>query len=64
MFYCLQAPEINWTAVIENLDHEGFYVSSEAAFSFFMSVYHRACQVGFLVRISAIIWPQNRRIME
>ncbi|XP_027108902.2 uncharacterized protein [Coffea arabica] len=51
------APEINWTAVIENLDHEGFYVPSEAAFSFFMSVYHRACQDPFpLHAVCGSVW--------
>ncbi|CAL5401263.1 unnamed protein product [Camellia sinensis] len=38
------APETNWISVVENLDHEGFYFPNEAAFSFFMSVYKRACQ--------------------
>lgn len=32
---------------MENLDHEGFYIPNEEAFSFFMSVYRRACQVSF-----------------
>lgn len=41
----LQAPETNWTSVVENLDHDGFYFPNEAAFSFFMSVYRHACQV-------------------
>lgn len=30
---------------MEKLDHEGFYIPNEAAFSFFMSVYRHACQV-------------------
>ena len=30
---------------MENLDHEGFYFPNEGAFSFFMSIYARACQV-------------------
>ncbi|KAK9274352.1 hypothetical protein L1049_019166 [Liquidambar formosana] len=41
------APGINWVGVIENLDHEGFYLPNEEAFSFFMSVYRRACQDPF-----------------
>lgn len=36
---------INWINVMEKLDHEGFFIPNEAAFSFFMSVYKRACQV-------------------
>ncbi|XP_028127321.1 uncharacterized protein LOC114323834 isoform X2 [Camellia sinensis] len=41
----VQAPEANWISVVESLDHEGFYFPNEAAFSFFMSVYRRGCQV-------------------
>lgn len=43
--YCIQAPGINWTTVIENLDHEGFFVPNEEAFSFLMSVFKHACKV-------------------
>jgi len=43
--YLLQAPQTNWVRVIENLDHEGFYLPSEEAFSFLMSVYKHACKV-------------------
>ncbi|KAL3516917.1 hypothetical protein ACH5RR_023819, partial [Cinchona calisaya] len=51
------APEINWTAVIENLDHEGFSVPSEAAFSFFMSVFSHACQDPFpLHAVCGSVW--------
>ncbi|KAI3908415.1 hypothetical protein MKW92_020455 [Papaver armeniacum] len=39
------APDTNWVHVMENLDHEGFYLPSEDSFSFFMSVYASACQV-------------------
>lgn len=45
--YCIQAPGINWTRIVENLDHEGFFVSSEEAFSFLMSVYKHACKVFY-----------------
>ncbi|CAK7347840.1 unnamed protein product [Dovyalis caffra] len=31
------APGTNWIQVIKNLDHEGFYVANEEAFSFLMS---------------------------
>ncbi|XP_047314979.1 CCR4-NOT transcription complex subunit 1-like isoform X3 [Impatiens glandulifera] len=51
------APSISWSAVIENLDHEGFYIPNEAAFSFFMSVYRRACQDPFpLHAICGSLW--------
>ena len=42
---CVQAPELNWVTVLDNLDHEGFYIPDEAAFSFLMSIYKHACQV-------------------
>ncbi|RZC68421.1 hypothetical protein C5167_031663 [Papaver somniferum] len=35
----LLAPDTNWVHVMENLDHEGFYLPSEDSFCFFMSVY-------------------------
>jgi len=43
----VQAPEINWVRVMESLDHEGFYIPSEDAFKFFMTIYKNACQVHF-----------------
>ncbi|GMI98283.1 hypothetical protein like AT1G02080 [Hibiscus trionum] len=51
------APDTNWVRVIENLDHEGFYIPSEAAFTFFMSVYQHACQDPFpLHAICGSVW--------
>ncbi|XP_047948828.1 CCR4-NOT transcription complex subunit 1-like [Salvia hispanica] len=51
------APGINWIYVMENLDHEGFYIPNEAAFSFFMSIYKHACQEPFpLHTICGSIW--------
>ncbi|XVF22765.1 hypothetical protein REPUB_Repub12eG0199200 [Reevesia pubescens] len=51
------APGTNWIGVIENLDHEGFYIPNEAAFSFFMSVYRHACQEPFpLHAICGSVW--------
>ncbi|KAK8565927.1 hypothetical protein V6N12_059472 [Hibiscus sabdariffa] len=51
------APDINWIQVIENLDHEGFYIPSESAFTFFMSVYQHACQDPFpLHAICGSVW--------
>ncbi|XP_048431931.1 CCR4-NOT transcription complex subunit 1 isoform X3 [Pyrus x bretschneideri] len=38
------APGTNWIQVIENLDHEGFYIPNQEAFSFFMSVYQHVCE--------------------
>ncbi|XP_056174649.1 uncharacterized protein LOC115684386 isoform X1 [Syzygium oleosum] len=51
------APGINWLSVIESLDHEGFYLPNEEAFSFFMSVYRCACQDPFpLKAICGSVW--------
>lgn len=44
----IQAPQTNWTRVVENLDHEGFYFPDEKAFYLFMSIYRNACQVHLL----------------
>ncbi|KAB2002732.1 hypothetical protein ES319_D11G085800v1 [Gossypium barbadense] len=54
------APGTNWIRVIENLDHEGFYIPSEAAFTFFMSVYQHACQDPFpLHAICGSVWKNS-----
>lgn len=51
------APSVDWIRVMENLDHEGFYIPNEEAFSFFMSVYRRACQDAFpLHTICGSVW--------
>ncbi|XP_058205092.1 uncharacterized protein LOC131319013 isoform X2 [Rhododendron vialii] len=41
------APDTNWIHVMENLDHEGFYLPSGQAFSLFMAIYHCASQEPF-----------------
>ncbi|KAK4379437.1 hypothetical protein RND71_001299 [Anisodus tanguticus] len=51
------APGLNWVTVMENLDHEGFYIPDEAAFSILMSIYKHACQDPFpLGAICGSIW--------
>ncbi|XP_011090133.1 CCR4-NOT transcription complex subunit 1 isoform X2 [Sesamum indicum] len=51
------SPGINWINVMEKLDHEGFYIPNEAAFSFFMFVYKHACQDAFpLHAICGSVW--------
>ncbi|XP_049386601.1 uncharacterized protein LOC125850809, partial [Solanum stenotomum] len=51
------APELNWVTIMENLDHEGFYIPNEAAFNFLMSVYKHASQGHFPLRaICGSIW--------
>ncbi|KAL0379712.1 UNVERIFIED_CONTAM: CCR4-NOT transcription complex subunit [Sesamum angustifolium] len=51
------SPGINWINVMEKLDHEGFYIPNEAAFSFFMFVYKHACQDPFpLHAICGSVW--------
>ncbi|KAK1304862.1 hypothetical protein QJS10_CPB11g00341 [Acorus calamus] len=37
-------PELDWIRVMENLDHDGFYIPDEGAFSLLMSIYAYACQ--------------------
>ncbi|CAA0842704.1 transcription regulators [Striga hermonthica] len=50
-------PGVNWISVMEKLDHEGFYIPNEAAFSLFMSVYRHACQDPFpLHAICGFVW--------
>ncbi|XP_077245049.1 uncharacterized protein LOC143885003 isoform X2 [Tasmannia lanceolata] len=50
-------PETNWTLVMENLDHEEFYFPDEEAFSFFMSIYAKACPDPFpLHSICGSVW--------
>lgn len=54
------APSTNWVHVIENLDHEGFYIPNQEAFSFFMSVYKRVCQEPFpLHAICGSVWKNT-----
>lgn len=51
------APGLNWVTVLDNLDHEGFYIPDGAAFSFLMSIYKHACQDPFpLGTICGSIW--------
>ncbi|KAL8500295.1 hypothetical protein ACS0TY_020046 [Phlomoides rotata] len=53
-------PGINWINVMEKLDHEGFYIPNEAAFSLFMSVYRHACQDPFpLHAICGFVWKNT-----
>ncbi|KAG5142481.1 hypothetical protein JHK82_018176 [Glycine max] len=54
------APHTNWVRVIESLDHEGFFLPSEEAFSFLMSVYKHACKEPFpLHAICGSIWKNT-----
>ncbi|TYH38529.1 hypothetical protein ES332_D12G116000v1 [Gossypium tomentosum] len=51
------APNTNWVQVIEHLDHEGFYIPNETAFTFFMSVYQHSCQEPFpLHAVCGSVW--------
>ncbi|PON57727.1 CCR4-NOT transcription complex subunit [Trema orientale] len=54
------APSTNWVQVIENLDHEGFYIPNGEAFSFFMSIYNRVSQEPFpLHAICGSVWKNT-----
>ncbi|XP_068669588.1 uncharacterized protein [Aristolochia californica] len=51
------APETNWISVMENLDHEGFYLPDEGAFSVLMSIYKSVTQDPFpLHAICGSVW--------
>ncbi|PPD83203.1 hypothetical protein GOBAR_DD19873 [Gossypium barbadense] len=51
------APNTNWVQVIEHLDHEGFYIPNETAFTFLMSVYQHSCQEPFpLHAVCGSVW--------
>ncbi|KAL4562855.1 hypothetical protein LXL04_026886 [Taraxacum kok-saghyz] len=54
------APGINWTIVIENLDHEGFYIPDEASFSLLISCYRLASQDPFpLSAVCGNVWKNT-----
>ncbi|KAG9452304.1 hypothetical protein H6P81_005208 [Aristolochia fimbriata] len=51
------APETNWTSVMENLDHEGFYLPDEGAFSLLMSIYKSVNEDPFpLHAVCGSVW--------
>ncbi|XP_078446307.1 transcription regulator isoform X2 [Wolffia australiana] len=51
------APETNWIRVIENMDHELFWIPDEKSFSIFMSLLTRACQAPFpLHAVCGSVW--------
>ncbi|XP_020538535.1 CCR4-NOT transcription complex subunit 1 isoform X2 [Jatropha curcas] len=55
------APGTNWIQVMENMDHEGFYIPDEEAFSFFMSLYRHACQDPFpLHAVCGSLWKNTQ----
>ncbi|PWA88229.1 transcription regulator [Artemisia annua] len=48
---------LSWPTVIENLDHEGFYIQDEAAFSLLISCYRHASQDPFpLAAVCGNVW--------
>ncbi|GAB4861940.1 hypothetical protein Ancab_037195 [Ancistrocladus abbreviatus] len=54
------APDTNWIAVMQNLDHEGFYVPNGGAFTYFMSIYKSACQDSFpLDAVCGSVWKNT-----
>lgn len=55
VYVYVQAAETNWVGVMENLDHEGFYIPNENAFTFFMTIFKHACQVCEYV----MLWRGN-----
>ncbi|CAN8310796.1 unnamed protein product [Cochlearia groenlandica] len=54
------APYTSWRKVIENLDHDGFYIPSMESFSFFMLLYKTACKEPFpLDAVCASVWKNT-----
>ncbi|KAK7277081.1 hypothetical protein RIF29_18231 [Crotalaria pallida] len=54
------APQTNWARVIEHLDHEGFFLPSEEAFSFLMFLYRHASKEPFpLHAICGSVWKNT-----
>nr|KAJ0226494.1 hypothetical protein LSAT_V11C100038780 [Lactuca sativa] len=54
------APGINWTTVIKNLDHEGFYIPGEATISLLISCYRLASQDPFpLSAVCGNVWKNT-----
>ncbi|XP_065859281.1 uncharacterized protein [Euphorbia lathyris] len=54
------APGTNWIQVMEYMDHEGFYIPNEEAFSLFMSIYRHACEDPFpLHAICGFVWKNT-----
>ncbi|GKC88700.1 CCR4-NOT transcription complex subunit 1 [Tanacetum coccineum] len=51
------APRICWPTIIENLDHEGFYIQDETTFSLLISCYRHASQDPFpIAAVCGNIW--------
>lgn len=54
------APKLNWTCVMEKLDHEGFIIPDETTFSLLISIYGRSCQAPFpLHAVCGSIWKNT-----
>ncbi|KAL7587921.1 hypothetical protein Lser_V15G40951 [Lactuca serriola] len=54
------APGINWTTVIKNLDHKGFYIPGEATISLLISCYRLASQDLFpLSVVCGNVWKNT-----
>ncbi|KAK1326455.1 hypothetical protein QJS10_CPA01g02771 [Acorus calamus] len=50
-------PELDWIRVMENLDHDGFYIPNEGAFSLLISIYAYAYQDPFpLHAVCSSVW--------
>ncbi|CAM6014740.1 unnamed protein product [Sphagnum balticum] len=51
------APSVSWRSVMENLDHEGFSLPDQKAFSLLLTIYYKACQDPFpLEAVCGKVW--------
>lgn len=54
------SPKTNWIGVMENLDHEGFYIPNKDAVTLLMTMYKLACQDSFpLHAICGPVWKNS-----
>ncbi|CAK9208187.1 unnamed protein product [Sphagnum jensenii] len=51
------APSVSWRSVLENLDHEGFSLPDQKAFSLLLTIYYKACKDPFpLEAVCGKVW--------
>lgn len=51
------APGLDWGLVVDNLDHEGFYLPDQKAFNLLMGIYGMACKDPFPIeKVCGPIW--------
>ncbi|KAI5070413.1 hypothetical protein GOP47_0014756 [Adiantum capillus-veneris] len=57
---CEAAPGTDWGSVVDNFDHEGFYMPDQKAFNLLMGIYGMACKDPFPIeRICSGLWKNT-----